>query len=221
MHRRDFLTAGAGALAVAASTTRVARTQQARQPDPAKLERIAIMTLDFGALLKLPNQPASPARTLEVFDIPEMLADVYGVHNVEFQHTHIASTERSYLQDLRARLERSKSRMTNLNLEFGPVNVSAEDPAQRQQADQLVVGLEAQQLDLVVGVEHPERREQVPAFVERVGLGGGLRQRVPALDLGLAERTPVAPSQFGSARRLRARARGRRDRGEGAARQAR
>jgi hypothetical protein len=137
MHRRDFLTAGAGALAVAASTTRVARTQQARQPDPAKLERIAIMTLDFGALLKLPDQPASPARTLEVFDIPEMLADVYGVHNVEFQHTHIASTERSYLQDLRARLERSKSRMTNLNLEFGPVNVSAEDPAQRQQAVEL------------------------------------------------------------------------------------
>jgi hypothetical protein len=136
MNRRDFLTAGAGALAVAASTTRT-RAQQARQPDPAKLERIAIMTLDFGALLKLPDQPASPTRTLEVFDIPEMLADVYGVHNVEFQHTHIASTERSYLQDLRARLDRSKSRMTNLNLEFGPVNVSAEDAAQRQQAVEL------------------------------------------------------------------------------------
>jgi hypothetical protein len=137
MNRRDFLTAGAGALAVAASTTRTTRAQQARQPDPAKLERIAIMTLDFGALLKLPDQPASPTRTLEVFDIPEMLADVYGVHNVEFQHTHIASTERSYLQDLRARLDRSKSRMTNLNLEFGPVNVSAEDPAQRRQAVEL------------------------------------------------------------------------------------
>ena len=105
MDRRDFLTAGAGALAVAASAGRTTRAQQARQPDPAKLERIAIMTLDFGALLKLPDQPASPTRTLEVFDIPEMLADVYGVHNVEFQHTHIASTERSYLQDLRARLE--------------------------------------------------------------------------------------------------------------------
>jgi sugar phosphate isomerase/epimerase len=137
MHRRDFLTAGAGALAVAASTGRTTRAQQARQPDPAKLARIAIMTLDFGALLKLPDQPASPTRTLEVFDIPEMLADVYGVHNIEFQHTHIASTERSYLQDLRARLDRSKSRMTNLNLEFGPVNISAEDPAQRRQAVEL------------------------------------------------------------------------------------
>ena len=134
MNRRHFLATGAGALAAATSLGRTVGAQRARQPDPAKLERIAIMTLDFGSLLKLHTQPASPTRTLEVFDIPEMIADEYGVHNVEFQHEYLASTERTYLQELRARLERSKSRMTNLNLEFGPLTISAEDPAARQQA---------------------------------------------------------------------------------------
>jgi sugar phosphate isomerase/epimerase len=85
-------------------------------------------------MLKLPDQPSSPQRTLEVFDIAEMLADTYGVHNVEFQHKHIASTDRGYLQDLRTRLDRSRSRMTNLNLEFGELNISSADAAQRQQA---------------------------------------------------------------------------------------
>ena len=37
---------------------RPARAQQARHPDPAKLERIAIMTLAFQRQLKLPDQPA-------------------------------------------------------------------------------------------------------------------------------------------------------------------
>ena len=137
MNRRDFLTASATSVAAAAVFGPIASAQRARQPDPAKLERIAIMTLDFNALLKLPDQPAAPERTLEVFDIPEMLADVYGVHNVEFQHRHIASTEPAFLQDLRARLERSKSRMTNVNLEFGDLNISAADASQRQQAVEL------------------------------------------------------------------------------------
>ena len=64
--------------------------QTARQADPAKLARIAIMTLDFGNMLKLPNNANG---TLEVFDIAQMYADTYGVHNVEFQHSHILSTE--------------------------------------------------------------------------------------------------------------------------------
>lgn len=138
MKRRDFLTASAATLTAAATFgERTTSGQRARQPDPAKLERIAIMTLAFNALLKLPNQPASPARTLEVLDVPEMLADEYGVHHIEFQHEHLASTDRSYLQELRGRLERSKSRMSNVNLEFGPINISASDPKQREQAVEL------------------------------------------------------------------------------------
>lgn len=120
--------------ASAAAGVRPARAQQARRPDPAKLERIAIMTLAFQRQLKLPDQPPADTRTLELFDLPEMLADLYGVHNVEYQASHLASTEPAYLRDLRASLERAKSRMTNINLEFGPVNVSALDQVDRDDA---------------------------------------------------------------------------------------
>jgi hypothetical protein len=143
MKRREFLAAAAGAAVVAG----VARSGWGQEPaapppdpgrpasaDPAKLARISIMTLNFGSILKLPGQNASPARTLDVFDLPQMYADVYGVHNIEFQHSHIVSTEPAYLKELRARVERVKSRITQINMEFGSMNISAADPVQRVQA---------------------------------------------------------------------------------------
>jgi len=133
MRRREFLAGTVGA-AAALGLGRVVRGQTARQPDPAKLARIAIMTYNFNGILKLPNQPPSAARTLDILDVPQMLADTYGVHNVEFQHTHVASTEESYLRTLRARLDQAQSRMTNVNLEFGTSNISAADPADREKA---------------------------------------------------------------------------------------
>ena len=63
------------------------------------------MTLNFQRILKVPDAQDSPERTLELFDIGEMLADRYGVHKVEFQHYHLASTEPSYLKELRGRLD--------------------------------------------------------------------------------------------------------------------
>lgn len=132
MRRREFLAAATAASAL--SIGRTARAQKSRQADPAKLARIAVMTLDFNGILKLPTLPDSPARTLEILDVPEMLADMYGVHNVEFQHTHILSTETSYLRDLRARLDKAQSRMSNVNLEFGTSTISAADPADREKA---------------------------------------------------------------------------------------
>ena len=107
---------------------------QTPSPSPTKvkqstLDRIAIMTLNFQSILKVPDVQDNPNRTLELFDIGEMLADRYKVHKVEFQHYHLASTEPSYLKELRSRLEKSKSRATQINLEFGQLNMSA--PQQR------------------------------------------------------------------------------------------
>lgn len=111
-------------------------------PSPAgatKLARISIMTYNFTSRLKLEGQPPSGDRILEIFDIPQMYADVYGVHNVELQHSHFASTETSYLKEFRARIEKVKSRMTQINVEFGQMNVSATDPVQRDQAIDLTM----------------------------------------------------------------------------------
>src|SRR6266545_2799215 len=117
MKRREFLISAA-AVAAAAGSPNV----WAQAPKGAKqstLDRIAIMTLNFQSMLRVPDEPETPTRTLELFDIAEMIADKYGVHKVEFQHYHIPSTEPSYLKELRAHIEKSKSRMQQINVEFG------------------------------------------------------------------------------------------------------
>ena len=132
MRRREFLIASAAAVGLAG--TRPTSAQSARQAKQSTLDRIAIMTLNFQRLLKLPDLPEGPERTLELFDVPAMLADRYGVHKIEFQHYHIPSTEPPYLKDLRARIEKSKSRMTQINLEFGNLNMSAPELRNRLMA---------------------------------------------------------------------------------------
>ena len=123
MRRREFLASAAAAMTAAGSPTLWAQTPaKAKQ---STLDRIAIMTLNFQRILKVPDVQDSPERTLELFDIGEMIADKYGVHKVEFQHYHIASTEPSYLKELRSRLEKVKSRATQINLEFSGLNMSA------------------------------------------------------------------------------------------------
>jgi hypothetical protein len=127
MKRREFLWSAA-AVAAAAGSPRV-WIQAPPRPKQSTLDRIAIMTLNFQNILKVPDVQDNPNRTLELFDIGEMIADKYGVHKVEFQHYHLASTEPAYLKDLRAHLAKSKSRMTQINLEFSGLNISA--PRQR------------------------------------------------------------------------------------------
>ncbi len=106
----------------------------AAQADPAKLARIAIMVFNFESTLRVPGLWEGPTDTLDLFDVPQMFADRYGVHNIEIQHTHFASTEVSFLRELRAQVEKAHSRLTNINLEFGPMNISSPQPGLRLQA---------------------------------------------------------------------------------------
>ncbi len=129
MKRREFLIGAAAAAGLASGRKGWAQTR-----DQAKLARVAIMSLCFNSILKNPSQPDNPARTLDIMDLGQMLADRYGVHNVEMQHAHFPSTEPAYLTGFRDRLAKTMSRVTNINLEFGPQNISATDPALRQQA---------------------------------------------------------------------------------------
>jgi hypothetical protein len=125
MRRREFLASAAAAVTAASSPTVWAQTQSPAKAKQSTLDRIAIMTLNFQRILKVPDVQDSPERNLELFDIGEMIADKYGVHKVEFQHYHLASTEPSYLKELRSRLEKVKSRATQINLEFSGLNMSA------------------------------------------------------------------------------------------------
>lgn len=125
MRRRDFIVGGA--LAAAA----VANSRGQATPDKAKLDRISIMTLSFSKILKSAAHPDDPARTLDILDVPQMYVDRFGVHHVEPQHTHFASTESSYLKEFRDRVKKAKSQMNQICLEFGPLNISSPDPILR------------------------------------------------------------------------------------------
>jgi sugar phosphate isomerase/epimerase len=100
----------------------------------AKLDRIAIMAYSFVRVLKVPGRPAAPERTLEIFDVPEMFADRYKVHNIEMQHNYFESTETAFLKSFVDRLARTKSKVSNINLELGQMNIASPDPVLRAQA---------------------------------------------------------------------------------------
>jgi sugar phosphate isomerase/epimerase len=128
MQRREFLITSAMALGSAA------RPLGWMQPPQSKTDRLAIMVYSFQRVLKLAARPSSPERTLEVSDVPEMFADRYKVHNVEMQHNYFESTEASFFKDFLARLAKTRSRVSNINLELGNMNIAAPDPALRAQA---------------------------------------------------------------------------------------
>jgi sugar phosphate isomerase/epimerase len=97
-------------------------------PDQAKLSRIGVMSLVFNSVLKDPSTPDDPKRTLAIMDFPDMLAERYGIHVVEMQHEHFLSTEPAYFQEFLGRVKKAKSMLSQINLEFGPLNVSATNP---------------------------------------------------------------------------------------------
>jgi len=125
MKRRDFLITSAAAIAAAKS---------AWAQGGATLDRVALMAYSFQSVLKVPGRPAGPTRTVDINDIGQMFADRYKVHNVEMQHNYFDSTEESYLKDFAARLARTKSRVSNINLELGAMSISADTPVLRAQA---------------------------------------------------------------------------------------
>src|SRR5579875_3563939 len=111
-----------------------AQAQQLVRADASKLDRLGVMTLSFDSVLKSARHPDDAKRTLDILDVPQMLASRYGLHHVEFQHSHFQSTEPSYLSEVRDRLRRANSHMNQICLEFGILNISSPDPVLRIEA---------------------------------------------------------------------------------------
>jgi hypothetical protein len=145
MQRRDFLTtAAAGVLAAAAVRPGFAQggggggrgggrgQGDGQKPIPPlgnpkpyprspKAARIAMMTLNFASWVKdIPDVNPGPQRTLAFFDLPQMVADVYDVHLIEFQNQHFESNSPAYFKSLRAALAKSKSEASQINANFQP-----------------------------------------------------------------------------------------------------
>jgi sugar phosphate isomerase/epimerase len=111
---------------------------------PERLARVSFMTGNFSTYTKLPwNKNPTPEQVLTIFDLPKMYVDMYGVHNIEYQHTHLAPSDPAQgpvdgdpamFKELKAKLDDNRAQMTQINLEFGDQNISTPDAALRQQA---------------------------------------------------------------------------------------
>jgi hypothetical protein len=129
MKRREFLIGSATGLSSGAAW--------GKRPDRAKLDRIAIMSLCFDAVLKSASRPADAKRTVDVMGFADMIAQRYGIHRVEFQHTDFDSTEPAYFKEFRRRVQKAKSRVNQIVLDFANLNVSATDPVIRLETIEL------------------------------------------------------------------------------------
>jgi sugar phosphate isomerase/epimerase len=93
----------------------------------AKLARVSLMTLNFRNMLKFPwTQNPNENQTLDVFDLPKMYQDVYGVSHIEFQHDHLVSSEQTppdaaFFREMRTKLDAAKVTATQVNIEIGEI----------------------------------------------------------------------------------------------------
>ncbi len=139
MNRREFLVGSA----VTASLTRRARAQQGSKE--AKMARIGLMFGGAGGKLRPDwdrNQPMEPQQVEAIMDVPEWLADTYGLHNMDIQTPYFLSMEPSFCARFSERLKKAKCRVTNMPFELddrahqwsGIIGPSATDPALRAKA---------------------------------------------------------------------------------------
>jgi hypothetical protein len=93
----------------------------------ARLARVSLMTLNFRNLVKFPwTQNPNENQTLDVFDLPKMYRDVYGVSHIEFQHDHLVNGEQTppdaaFFREMRARLDAAQVTATQVNIEIGEI----------------------------------------------------------------------------------------------------
>ena len=123
VNRREFLI---GSAAVVSAATALGQASYR-----AKLNRVAVMSYSFDSVIKWGVHADAPGRTIDILDFPAIIAQRYGVHHVEIQHTHFRSTEPDYLEQFRNRLKDAQSQMTQLVLELGELNISSPDPVLR------------------------------------------------------------------------------------------
>ena len=98
-----------------------------------KLDRICVSTWSFHLEFE--------AGRMQVLHFPEMIADRYGVHNLEIVAPHFGSAEP---RDLQAQLERGHSRIVNIPVDIQELwetpGLSSPDPSVRQRAIALYSG---------------------------------------------------------------------------------
>jgi hypothetical protein len=199
-NRRDFLRRSVIG-SVLSTRLLVAQDTKRARSNRTQLARIGVMTLSFANVLKSARNPDDPKRTLDILDAPQMIADRYGVHQVELQHSHFASTEAAYLREMRDRLKKAKSHMNQICLEFGTLNISSPDPVLRIETIDLTkqwidnaVAVGCPRVMLNPGTLAPEVRQEAIASVKKIAAYGKKKKVFVTIENRGHGPTPPNPS---------------------------
>ena len=130
---------------------------------PAKLARISLMTLNFNPYIREPgNATPGPDQTLDRIRPAEDVRRIVRRPQHRYQHSTIVQSEKDpdFIKELKARLDESSVKMTQINLEFGTVqSISHKDPEGRRQAVEHV----KQWIDIAAQYGCPARDDQPAA----------------------------------------------------------
>jgi len=123
MIRRDFFTrlaVGAGAFAFGGDLLGQTKHRPAAVNRSDKRSRISISTWSLHNYFQATREKefTFPGNMLTLIEFPEMIADRYQVHNLEFCAPHFASTEKTYLQEVKGSLVRAHSRVVNMPVDI-------------------------------------------------------------------------------------------------------
>jgi hypothetical protein len=123
MIRRDFFTriaGGAGAVALGSELWGKTKRHPASVDSSDKRNRVSISTWSLHNYFQATRAKdfTLPGDMLALLEFPEMIADRYKVHNLEFCAPHFASTEKAYLQELKSRLVRAHSHVVNMPVDI-------------------------------------------------------------------------------------------------------
>jgi sugar phosphate isomerase/epimerase len=116
MHRRKFFftSAAAGAALLGAASSGDAH--------------IGISTWSFHNFFTTTRDDSAPPLTdkpWDLLDYPEMIADLYHIHEMEMVAPHFASIEPSYIQEVKSRLERAHSHLVNIPVDIQELEMGA------------------------------------------------------------------------------------------------
>jgi L-ribulose-5-phosphate 3-epimerase len=194
MKRREFLSQVGKGLAAAAVTAGAGdllfatQTKGGAAASP-KLERVCVSSWSFHNYFSSTREEEFhlPGEMLKLADFPEMVADRYHVHTMEFVAPHFESTSPSYLNELKARLAKTRSRVVNIPVdikEFGEGGgLSDQNPAVRNQAVQAAMRwvdvareLGCQSVRCDPGKMHPSNLTPTADSYRKIGAYGHMKK---------------------------------------------
>lgn len=141
MNRRGFLRYGTGLAAAAACGPDWGRLAAAREAIPEeKMKRIGCTTTCFRMLFPSTRPKNHPklGEDLRLTDVPALLAEKLGVHNVELWSRHFERLSSGYARQIGRAAEKAGSVITNVQLDGVPYNLSDRAPGERRKSINLV-----------------------------------------------------------------------------------